>query len=502
MKINLTRKDKWGLIGLSVLFLSSRLFNLLLFPIFADEAIYIHWSQLMWQDQELTLLSLVDGKQPLYMLFLIPLLRIFRNPLFAGRFLSIVFGFFTLLGIWFLGRKIFGRGTAWIGSFLYVLAPFSLFYDRLALVETLLAAFAVWILFWIVCLVEEPTFKTSLVLGILLGGALWTKSTALSLLFLFPSLFFLFSKRSKNQAQLLKIMRLFLLSILLGWGIYNLLRLSAAFPQIAQRNRDYVFSVKEILKEPLRVFPDNLANTFNWLGTYLTWPIFGLGLISFLEGVARVDRKKILLGFWFFLTVLVMCFMARVFTARYIFFLTPFFLILVASFLVEMIIFFEKRNKQLLAFLILAFLLPACWFDFWLLVDPQKAPIPQRERSGYLEEWSSGYGISKVTVFLKERSKTQKVVVATEGYFGTLPDGLAIFFHQNPQVEIFGIGQPIHSLPESLKETSREFPTFLVVNDSRMFAQSDPTLSLLEKFPKASGLKGRENLLLYQVYEK
>ena len=67
---------------LLVVFLASRLVNLTILPIFADEAIYIRWAQLIWQKTYYFFIPLSDGKTPLFMWAMIPLLKVFDDNLF------------------------------------------------------------------------------------------------------------------------------------------------------------------------------------------------------------------------------------------------------------------------------------------------------------------------------------------------------------------------------------------------------------------------------------
>ncbi|KKU81065.1 MAG: hypothetical protein UY08_C0003G0016 [Candidatus Gottesmanbacteria bacterium GW2011_GWA1_47_8] len=89
---------KVGLLALITvgLFLVLRFYKLLSLPVFVDESIYIRWSQVMRAEPTLRFLPLSDGKQPLFMWLVIPALKLFRDPVFAGRTISVVAGFATL----------------------------------------------------------------------------------------------------------------------------------------------------------------------------------------------------------------------------------------------------------------------------------------------------------------------------------------------------------------------------------------------------------------------
>ncbi len=93
------------LIFLIALFL--RIFRLTYLPVFADEAIYIRWSQIMAAESTLRFLPLSDGKQPLFMWILMLFVRRLHDPLFAGRLLSAVSGLATLVGVFSLTYILF-----------------------------------------------------------------------------------------------------------------------------------------------------------------------------------------------------------------------------------------------------------------------------------------------------------------------------------------------------------------------------------------------------------
>src|SRR3989344_836362 len=85
----------------------TRLFNLEAVPIFADEAIYIRWAQLLAYDWHNLFVPLTDGKTPLFMWLLAPWLRLGFDPLLAGRVLAAVSGLGTVAGVYFLAKKLF-----------------------------------------------------------------------------------------------------------------------------------------------------------------------------------------------------------------------------------------------------------------------------------------------------------------------------------------------------------------------------------------------------------
>lgn len=468
------------IIFLSLLFFYflTRLYHLTILPVFCDEAIYIRWAQVMRNEPGLRFLPLSDGKQPLFMWLLMPALKIFSDPLFAGRFVSVMAGLLTMIGLAVLSLLICQKPKlALLAMLLYIFAPFTFFFDRMALVDSLLAAFSVWSLIFAVLLGETRRLDVAMILGMILGGAWLTKS---------PGMFFvvmaipaaILSSRFQDH---LKLVFLLGVSLVFAFTIYNILRLGPNFHMIAIRNKDYIWSVSEILKHPLDPLIPHLRDIWRYYSAYLTWPVFVLGL----AGVLFFRREKLPLLFWWAVPLLGQAAVAKVFTARYILFGVPLFLILAAHL-------FRSRRS----YWFLLFLLPTLYFDWQLWHYPAKAPLPKDERRGYFEDWTAGGGIKEVAEYLKALPKDKGVVVGTEGFFGTLPDGLQIYLEGIPDMSIIGVGQPIVKLSESLKNAKKaDDRVYLVVNQSRLKMEKGKNLELVEEYEKPGG----DKLLFFEV---
>lgn len=101
-------------------------------------------------------MSLTDGKQPLYVWMVAIVLNVIRNPLIAGRVVSIFAGFITTVGLFFLSIELFKN--KWVGiisAFLYIFYPFVLLLNRMALYESLVGVFTVWSLYLTILLVRH-----------------------------------------------------------------------------------------------------------------------------------------------------------------------------------------------------------------------------------------------------------------------------------------------------------------------------------------------------------
>src|SRR3990167_3454130 len=112
------------IIILSVLTFITRVINLLKTPIFTDEAIYIRWAQIGLQDPAHRYISLTDGKQPLMTWATYPFLRLFEDPLIAGRLVSVLSGCLAVACLYLISKTLFNRKTAVFSVLLYTISPF------------------------------------------------------------------------------------------------------------------------------------------------------------------------------------------------------------------------------------------------------------------------------------------------------------------------------------------------------------------------------------------
>lgn len=506
--MKITKKELLIIFSLIVIFFSFRLINLTILPIFVDEAIYVRWTQIIADDPAQRFIPLTDGKQPLFMWLSAPFVKLLTfDPLFAVRLVSVLGGFLGMIGIWFAAYELFkGKKVAYIASFLYAIVPFLVFYDRLAVADGLLTAIGIWIFYLGILLIKTQRLDVSLILGMTLGAGLLIKSPAIFYAVLIPTIILIFNFKQKLwKLKIAKICGFYLISLSIAFVVYNILRLSPLYYLIGQRTNDFILTPREALNDPLsRLIPRFTAEIPLWFGQYFTWPIFIGGMVFLIYYLFKLKTSIWVLFCWLFGSLFIESTFAKGFTARYIVFTAPYFLLIFAYGANKLISSLLIKNKIIIYFIPLIFI-PAMIFNFWLLVDPQKADIPKKERSGYLEEWSSGYGIKEVAIFLSSQSKDQKILVGTEGRFGTLPDGLQVYLRGIENITVVGMGHGayIFEVPQDLKNAPKEGKlSYLVVNKSRLLgnAVNDSSLNLINSYPKAVNSSGNQDpLLLFQV---
>jgi 4-amino-4-deoxy-L-arabinose transferase-like glycosyltransferase len=490
------KKYRWEILGgvfLFFLFLLTRLINLKIIPIFVDEAIYLRWAQIAKFDANWRFISLTDGKQPLFVWSTMVMMKLIKDPLVAGRLVSVISGGLTTVGLGLLSFRLFSRRRlAFFSVLLYVIGPFYLLYDRLALMDAMVATFSVYSLLLAVLLVQTLRLDVALILGAVLGGGILTKTSGFLNIYLLPLTLLLFDWRKKKWlVNFLKWLGLVLLAVIISQLFYSLLRLSPFFHLIAQKDTLFVYPLAEWLHHPWLFFLGNLRGLFDWLTSYLTWPVVVLVLAS-LFFLKQKPRTILLLGGWWLAPFVALALFGKVLYPRFILFMSLPLLILAAYSLEES----AKKIKNKWLFLLFCLLIfnYSLYFDAALLFQPQMAPLPKSDKGQYLDDWPAGYGVNEVVAFAQKEAEKQAIFIATEGTFGLMPYSLELYLWDNPRITIKGYW-PVKTIPEEVLASAREKPTYFVFNETQKIP-SDWPLKLISRYYKGDG---KTHMSLYQV---
>ena len=447
--------------GIVILYFFTRLYNILDLPIFTDEAIYIRWAQIAKQDANWRFISLTDGKQPMLIWLMMISLRFVQDPLLAGRLVSVFAGFSTLVGLFFLGRELFKN--KWIGilsSFLYAIYPMALVYDRMALYDSLVGTFTVWSLYLAILLARRIRLDIALILGMVIGGGILTKTSGFFSIYLLPATLLLFHFSDKDRfKRILKWIGLAILSAFLAYGFYSILRLSPFFHIINEKNALFVYPLKEWIEHPFNFFVGNWKAVWDWLTTYMTWPVLLLLVGSFFITRSKIKEKLLVLG-WFLIPAIALAVFGKTLYPRFIFFMTLSLLPLAS--LTILVIYQRMRNKLFSSAVLLLFFMLALRSDYLILTDFSNAPIPYSDLNQYSNDWPSGGGVKEAVEFFKNEAKRGKIYVATQGTFGLMPYALEIYLVNNPNIKIEGYWPIGDEIPSRVLKESKKVPTYFV----------------------------------------
>ncbi len=342
---------------LYLLYFTTRLINLDKLPLFNDEAFFIHAARQITSDPIKNLFfNFSDGKEPFFFwLYALPV-KFFPDALLGIRFFTVLLGFFTLIYLLKIAKKL-SLNSFFVGL-AFIFSPFLLFYHRIAMQETLLT-------FLLVAAVYYLLTNRRILTGVFLGLALLTKTSSLTLLIFFlPILIY-----RKNFLSLITAGLVFSPALL-------------GFSQITNHNSAYF----GLISWP-QIFI-NLKQVIKWTAGYQGWPMLILGFPALLPA---------------FLEALV----AKIFFPRYFLFCVPLIILSIA------------KICQKLNWLPFLFLIPNIILSFEIISNVKFAPIPYIERWQYLESWPAGEGIKETADFLQSQNAkvvvTEDIMIARNG---------------------------------------------------------------------------------------
>lgn len=481
----LSKKAHWIIpFGIVFLYLLIHFYKLTLLPVFADESIYIRWTQLIIDDwRRYLFFPMNDGKTPLHMWLMVPWQLVFEDKLFAGRFLSVIVGLIQIFSISSIIKQLGGRKKIqWLSMLLVTIIPFWFFHHRMALTDGLTTMFLSLTILFLTKIVSTNKIKFVILAGITFGLALLSKLPAILFTPIFLWVLVLPKSTNYKNNSKIKLLNKTIISMMIGFGIFILLKLHPTFGQLFSRGNDFLFSFSDLLAG--KTISNTFGNIFrfsNILMTYLTPPIM---ILSFAGLFAKKHQKQqyflwlISLSFLIPITVL-----GKVVYPRYLLPVAiPFTisaLIALQNYvdLLNLKTHFLKKNKikfvgaLTLALLTANIISQSFIFIYYAVTDTSNIPFVDLDKEQYLYEWSSGHGITETVSWINKESKNKKIFVATEGYFGTLPDALLMNLHRSDTSNIFieGIGQPVVEISEKTKTQAKDFDqVVLVVNSHRM----------------------------------
>ncbi len=498
MKLNLRKHFSDTVItgGLSLFYAVTRLTNLTGLPIFTDEAIYIRWSQIGASDANWRFISLTDGKQPLFTWIMMGLLKIIPDPLFAGRMVSVLAGAASCIGLWILVKELFkNKKIAYITVALYLISPFSTVYDRMALYDSLSAAFAIWNLYLAVRLVRNPRLDLALIFGMALGAGMLNKTSGFLSLYLLPLTLLLFDWKSKKlQSRLLQWGIFVVIAAGISQAMYGVLRLSPFFHMIGQKDAVFVYPLREWLTHPFLFFRGNMNGLFDWAISYLSWPVFLIALVPLFWPRQWLREKLLLYGMWL-APLCALGLFGRILYPRYILFMIMPLFVLAAMTVYEIL---RKYGRQVIGIVALFIIVaPSISTSYVFITNPRYAPIPFADRGQFIDDWPSGWGVAEVNEYLRKEAEKGHISVFTEGTFGLMPYSVEIALVTNPNVTIKGIWPLPEELPAEVMEKVKSEPIYMILNETQ---EAPPAwhMELLATYQK--GTRQDRALRLFRVH--
>ncbi|OGY11522.1 MAG: hypothetical protein A3F61_01505, partial [Candidatus Blackburnbacteria bacterium RIFCSPHIGHO2_12_FULL_41_13b] len=369
---------------------------------------------------------------------------------------------------------------------LYVISPFFLFYDRLALYDSLTNTFMIWALLLQVILVQTLRLDAALLLGFAIGGGLLTKSSAGFAIYLLPVSLLLFDWRRSDRWRRMGVwVGLSLVAVFIAFLFEVIMKLSPYQHMVGLKTARFIVPFQEFfVADAWARFHGNLGGLTNWLIAYFTWPwLIGVG-VTLLTTLKLHWRKTLLLFGWFIGPFLILAAFGLILYPRFILFMTFPLLIILAFGLGQLEI---RSIRSIVVYLLLAAY--AAYFSFQIIFNPVFAPLPGADRGQFIDDWPAGYGINEIVAFLRQETQNKKVFVATEGTFGLTPYALEIYLQGNPNITIQGFW-PINDHPEEIFSKVGQFDeVYILFKDSQNPPERFPDrdIELVSQYRKGKG---------------
>ena len=487
-------------LAIAALFIVTRLYNFTLLPLSGSEATPITWALQAQQARDWSdwFAAVRAAAQPLHSWLLAAAIgwasncadqACYPDRVLAARLLSVASGAVTLVLVFALTTRLFGRAAALVAALVYICAPLTLLHDRLVLPSALLTAASLLALWCLLTWCEQPdvtgrrrtilwksvvwlwplTWRSG-ALGIALGLALLTSLQALALLFVAPGIVALWRpaalRRWWSLANAYSLAGL-LFSVVFTDPLAGVAAPSSAPPAAAGAATAWTTSARSLAAAA-------------W--TYLTWPfvvlsggvVLWIGAAGLRGGLATEHTDPSGVGkrvtgtndgstwrgvgvclLWSAgSAVVVLRSEPAPTTADLVFVVVPAFplvgcglarLTAAAQHLPELVSALVKRApvpagwpvRRVAAGIVLgACVAPAVVWDRSLLTDPTNVAWHDgpgtSDRARYVEGRQSGYGLHEVVDRLRAAAERQQVVVFTANAAGMPRDGLRVLLGDVP----------------------------------------------------------------------
>ncbi len=465
--------------GYAALYLLTRLVNLTLLPAHFDELVYLQYAGQLVNEGH-WLVGLENELKWTHLWLIAAFYWLPASPLWIGRFASTLMGLAAGLGCYALGVELFGRRSVGVlAALLYLITPFVVLYDRLALSDALLTGLTAWVMVFSLWAIRRRQLRWATAAGLVIALASLTKTPGLYNLLVPAAVLLLFwpgrSRRLIGVLALIYGLAAFgPLTLLLA---VNATALSIILPHVATPG---TADGAHILL--------NAQNALSWLTNLVTLPLVAFGLLGAV--LVLVRRWAGLLLFAPLLIIPTAFIVASdIWYPRYLLPVVPPLLLLAAVALDEARRWLAEFSWGRFAFapLLLLALLPSLQMSFWLLVDPPRAALHPEERRQYIEGWPNAYGLAEAAAFVTEQGKTTPhLYLAINDHSFLVQQGLKYYFDAPPNVEVveydpFG-GQAL----QQLNHWAMQQPTYLILNSAR-----EKGLNELETNPELF-IQGRE----------
>ncbi|MBK5257529.1 MAG: glycosyltransferase family 39 protein [Vicinamibacteria bacterium] len=456
----------WVICLLGSLYVLTRIGSLSVLPMFLDEAVHIQWAERLFEEGRI-LRPVAAGR--LLAVASYGLALPFDDRLLAARAIAAAVGAATLGFTVLLSTRLFGSRAGVVAGFLYILSPFALVYDRLALSDGFLSASITGLMFSMWRLTHHPADRSARVMVVALTVLSVVSKVSAVLYFVSLPLAFLVLEAGgraafRSMAQTLAI-GLFFASPMLWFFVLNGGEITA----------QHVVDPSAL---SLQLF-STLSDMCEWALRYFTAPALLFALVS--VALLRDGRSSWLAG-TVVIPFLLFAFFSKPWSARYVLPTLPPLLILISGGLEALAAQVKSSARTPLVLglsMMVAF--PGLFFVRELVFDPSRAPFPSDDRHQLVSGWPAGYGVRELSIrLLQEADAGPLTAFVDTGGTRTIATSLPILLRKAPSLLLVegDFGSPAFRARMALAATS-----------ARVFAILGPRSSDLELMSVLEGAK-------------
>lgn len=470
-----TRNERLVLLLLCMLFLTTRLPGLLALPLFNDEAVYLYRAQ---QFPAQFLFTIHDGKL-LHELFLAALVRLPWDPLLAGRLLSVLCGWLTVIGLWLSGKIIADSTTGALAGLLYILSPLAIVHDRLAIPDAMLGSMASFLLAANLRLIALPQLTRWHAAGV---GALMALAALVKLpgLFLFalPALIIITRPAMPDEPyQRWALLRTALMMTLLGIAAFAPFHYGGA--------ESHKVGVLNVVQQIERI-SSNLLRISEWLA--LALPLPTLALVGF--GISRhqMHRLLLILVAAAVLFCLALAVIGSVLYPRYILPVWPLLLVAAGAGLSRL----RHIPGALRGASVALALITLIWGSFVTLQyarNPAQAPLTSIDRHQYIETWTAGYHLDEIISALRvEAEQNDSIVLVSPLQPRLIHLGPKVYLNSDPRISFIDIDVAGDNARQSISAIAAQRTVYVTLDAEEVVA-----FDITRRFPELKRIREWKN---------
>ena len=409
-----------GYAGVVLVYVVTRLLLVWRFPVHVDEATFATWTLNGRTYGDTALFqALANGQQPLLEWLGVAWMHAGVEPVTALRLVSFIAGGLTLAVVAVFATRIYSAPIGLLAAALYAIMPFTLLYSVLGLYDPLATAFIAAAMLLQYELARKPRLDLALLLGFAFSGAVLTKLTAYSALYLVPVSALIFDWRRAGLPRRLAVwVGGLAAAFFMAWIASRIIQLSE-FANDLSKSREVLAknSLGTVLNDPGYWISRNWPPYRNGIHVYMTAPL----VVAAAVGVALLLKHRWRVGAYLSVWIVVplggLVLLAQIPYSRWLVIIAPPLIIVAAGGLVETIRWIgslarPSRGRWLVVVAAVVAVLPALVFDARLLASPTQQPLPGDDDEAYITGYPAGTPWKAVGAELRRLSVGRKLVVA------------------------------------------------------------------------------------------